>query len=159
HKQYLDQTTPADYNRLKAKRGIANQTLRLHELAWARDLRCWVIPFKNAKGHIFNLMRYFPDRPKPNKFMLPGLPTALYGFDKLVAADKNKIVFLCEGPFDAIALDYNISALKRAKYVIVGIPGTFKKEWAQYFKHRKVRALFDNDDGGEAHRQRVIILL
>jgi hypothetical protein len=164
HGQYLGQTTAEDYLRLKAKRGIASQTLKLHQLAYARDLGCWVIPFKNGKGNVVNIMRYWPDRPKgkgqpPNKLMLPELPTALYGFDKLVSADKDKPVLLCEGPFDAIALDYDIGATHRARYVIVAAPGAFKEDWTEHFEGRKVLAAMDNDGGGEKLRERLRELL
>src|SRR5262249_37432610 len=37
------------------------------------------------------------------------------------------------------------------KYVIVATPGAFKEEWADHFKGRKVRALYDNDEGGRRH--------
>src|SRR5262249_17791281 len=137
HQQYLDATTPADYLRLKAKRGIASQTLKLHELAYVQAVDCWLIPFKNAKGNIFTMQLYFPNRDKPNKQNLPCLPTGLYGFDKLVVAPKDKPVLLCEGPFDAIALDYSIGATHRPRYVIVASPGSLKAEWAEHFRDRK----------------------
>jgi hypothetical protein len=161
HAHHLAKTTADHYLALKAKRGIASQTLKLHELAYDDDNRRWLIPFKNAKGNVINLQLYYPDRPKgvPNKENLPGLPTAIYGFDRLVKADVERPVFLCEGPFDAIAADYNIGHAHRAKYVIVATPGAFKEEWAEHFKGRKVRALYDNDDGGRKHGERVRKLL
>jgi hypothetical protein len=161
HRQYLDATTSEDYSRLRAQRGgfIAPQTLRLHELAYVPWARYWIIPFFNAQGNIFTMQLYFPDGREPSKMNLPGLPTGLYGFDKLVAAPKDKPVLLCEGPFDAIALDYGIGAEHRPRYVIVATPGPFRADWAPYFKDRKVRALFDNDKGGQAHRDRAEKLL
>ncbi len=160
HKQFFEATTTDDYLALKAKRGgIATQTLRdVHQLAYDRAGGRWLIPFKNANGNVVNIQFYHPNRDKPNKFNLPLLPTAIYGFDNLTD-DKKKIVFLCEGPFDAIALDWNIGATKRSKYVILATPGTFKEAWVDHFKGRKVRALYDNDDGGRQHRERVQKLL
>src|SRR5262249_8933869 len=151
--------TSAHYAALGRARGVAPQTLQRHQLAYHEGLSCWLVPFKNAQGKVINLMRYEPDRPKPNKFMLPGLPTALYGFDRLMAADKSKLVLLCEGPLDAIALDYSIGSGNRPKYVIVATPGAFKEEWAEYFRGRKVRAFYDNDDAGRKHTERVRKLL
>jgi hypothetical protein len=166
HAKYLEQTTTEEYAALKRKRGgIPVQTLKRHQLAYAKDLGFWLIPFKNDKGNVVNLMRYHPDRPKgkglpPNKLMLPGLPTALYGYDRLVdPKNKDKKVLLCEGPFDAIALEYSIRAENRPKYVIVAIPGAFKEEWTKYFKDRKVRAFYDNDKGGHDHTARAGKLL
>ncbi len=159
HKRFLDQTTPDHYLALKAKRGIASQTLKIHELAYDPAGKRWLVPFKNSNGNVVNIQLYYPDREKDNKRWLPMLPTALYGFDKLMAADKKKIVLLCEGPFDAIALDYNIGATKRDRQVIVATPGAFKAEWAEHFQDRKVRALYDNDEGGRGHTEGVRKLL
>jgi hypothetical protein len=160
HAEYLAATTPADYSGLGKARGIAPQTLERHEFAFIRWAGEWLIPFKSTTGSVVNLMRYLPDKPKPNKLMLPGLPTALYGFEKLMDSDnKDKDVLLCEGPLDAVALDYNIGPKNRGRYVIVAIPGTFKEQWAEHFRDRRVRCLFDNDDGGRAHTRRVSLIL
>jgi hypothetical protein len=154
HGEYLRETGRDHYLALKDKRGIASQTLKKHELAYDEAGSRWLIPFKSSKGTVVNLQLYYPDRPKPNKVNLPGLPTAIYGFHNL-SEDKKKPVFLCEGPFDAIALDYAIGANNSQKYTIVATPGGFKEEWAQHFKGRKVRALYDNDKAGQEHTNRV----
>ncbi|HJT76840.1 MAG TPA: AAA family ATPase [Gemmataceae bacterium] len=159
HAAYLGQTTTAHRSALAKLRGVAPQALGRHELAHAGDLACWLVPFKSARGNVVNLLRFYPDREKPNKLLLPELPTALYGFDKLKAADKDKPVLLCEGPFDAIALDYSLGPPNRGKYVVVASPGAFKEEWAEHFRGRKVRAFYDNDQGGRNHTARVQKLL
>jgi hypothetical protein len=158
HGRHLKATTARQYSLLGQKRGVAPQTLRRHGFAYAADLGCWLIPFKNDKGSVVNLMRYSPDRPKPNKLMLPGLPTCLYGYDRLKAA-PGKEVFLCEGPLDAAALDYALGDKHRGRFVIVATPGAFKEEWAEHFRGRRVRALYDHDDGGRQHAARVQKLL
>jgi AAA domain len=150
HGDALQKTTADQYTRLKEKRGIANQTLKNHGLAWVPSLKCWLIPIKNAKGNVVNILRYYPEREKPDKFLLPGLPAGLFGFDRLAAADKSKIVLMCEGPFDLFALDYSLKQ-NRSKYVIVAVPVQFKKEWAEPFRDKKVRFFGDNDDGGLEH--------
>jgi hypothetical protein len=154
-----EMTSDDDYRRLKDELDIPLQTLKRHGLALDDDPHCWLIPFKSTQGEVVNLMRYYPGRPKPNKFMLPGLPTSLYGFDRLAAADKGKPVFLCEGPLDAIALDASIGAENRPKYVLVATPGAFREVWAEHFRGRKVRAFYDNDKAGRGHTARVQKLL
>jgi len=156
HSRALKATTTEDWLRLKKKRGIASQTLKLHELAFDRGSGRWLIPFKNKKGEIINLQLYREsDGRKTN---LTRLATGLYGLDRL-SDDRNRILFLCEGPFDGIALDYHIGAVHRRKYDIVATPGPFKECWCEFFQGRKVRALFDNDKGGDAHRAQVTKLL
>jgi hypothetical protein len=159
HRSFFETTTSEHYSQLRAKRGIAPQTLRLHELAY--DARCdrWLIPFKSSEGNVVNLQLYYPNRLKPNKLNLPELPAAIYGFHKLASAGTDRLVLLCEGPFDAIALDYSIGAKHRERYVIVATPGAFKAEWAERFRDRKVRAFYDNDEGGRQHREKVQKLL
>jgi hypothetical protein len=160
HEDCLGRTTPDQYSTLGKVRGVAPQTLRdVHQLAYCDAADCWLVPFKSSKGSVVNFQLYYPDREKPNKLNLPGLPTALYGFDRLAAADKAKPVLLCEGPFDAIALDYDIGAKHRPRYAVVATPGGFKEEWVEHFRGRKVRAFYDNDKGGEQHRERVRKLL
>jgi hypothetical protein len=73
-------------------------------MAYDPEHRRWLIPFKNGDGEVNNIQFYYPDRKKPNKFNLPGLATCLYGLDQL-APDKGRILYLCEGAFDAMALD------------------------------------------------------
>jgi hypothetical protein len=158
HRQFLEKTTPAHYLQLKEKRGIASQTLKLHELAYDKARDRWLIPFKSGEGNVVNLQLYYPNVEKDNKRWLPELPSALYGFDKLTGG-KDKLVLLCEGAFDAIALDYSIGAHHRGNYAIVATPGAFKAEWAEHFRGRKVRAFYDNDKGGEQHREGVQKLL
>ncbi len=164
HGEYMRATKPEHFSALGKKRGgVAPQRLRAHGLAYEAPDRRWLIPFKGAEGNVVNVQLYYPDRPKggklPSKQNLPELPTALYGFDKLKAADTDKPVLLCEGPFDAIALDHSIGAENRGKYVIVASPGAFKETWAEHFEGRKVRAFYDNDKGGRQHTERVEKLL
>jgi hypothetical protein len=156
HKELLDATTEEHYAALKEKRGIAIQSLRHFELAYDRSEGRWLIPFKNAQGSVVNIQFYYPGRGKLNKINLPGLPLCIFGFEKLT--DRKKRVLLCEGPFDAIALHYNLGH-NRDRYIIVATPGGFKKEWAPLFKGFRVQALYDNDDAGSQHRESVRILL
>jgi hypothetical protein len=158
HGERLARTTAEHRGRLARARGVAPQTLARHDLAYDEAARRWLVPFRNAQGNIATMQLYYPGRPRPNKLMLPVLPTALYGFDKLAAPDKAKPVFLCEGPWDALALDYALG-LHRSRYVITATPGFFKEVWAQHFRGRKVRVLNDNDDGGRKQAQRVQTLL
>jgi hypothetical protein len=156
HQRHLERTSERDYQDLRERRGgISLQMLRHHDLAYDKSLQRWLIPFKNREGNVMTLQLYYlRDGRKMN---LPGIGTYLFNFNAL-PDDKKLWVFLCEGPFDAIALDYALDT-KRDRYVILAIPGTFKEEWVSYFAGRKVRCLFDNDAGGKIHNERVEKLL
>ncbi len=156
HELAFEQTTTKHFQALKAKRGgVSLQTLERHGLAYDESTNQWLIPYKNPKGQVVNIQRY--DALSGKKYNLPGLATSLFGLDRL-SKDKTKILFLCEGPFDAIALDYRLG-IKRGKYDILASPGAFQACWAKHCEGRKVRGLYDNDDGGDAHRKQVQKLL
>jgi hypothetical protein len=148
--QFLEKTTNEHYMALSKKRsGVSYQTFgEAHQWAYDEDSERWLIPYRNNKGSIVTIQEYFPSITKNNKRFLPGLPSSLYGLHLLPKRPKANVI-LCEGPFDAVALDWNIGARHRDKYVILGVPGSFKKEWAQHLHGRKVRLWFDNDDGGK----------
>ena len=148
-------TTDQHYQQLKMKRGIGIIGLKRHKLAYNPVEKCWLIPFKDRKGRVLTLQFYYPANGR--KENLPG-PTKLYNYDQFVE-DKERIVLLCEGPFDAIALDHHIGSAYRKKYNILAAPGTFKDSWAELLEGYKVRGLYDNDKGGKAHSKRLRELL
>jgi DNA primase len=67
---------------------------------------------------------------------------------------KPGIVYLCEGAIDTLTLlGHNFNA--------VGIPGinSFKPEWAEMFKNKKVILCLDNDAAGKASEARISAML
>jgi hypothetical protein len=158
YQRAFDATTDGDYRELRDKRGLSRiDPLKYHGLAW--DGARWLIPFRNTEGRVVNLQFYMPDSGrKVNKLNLPKLGTSLFGLDRL-SGDKKRIVFLLEGAFDAIALDHHLGAKRRQTYDILAFPGAFKEQWSKFFDGRKVRCLFDNDEGGVKHAERVGRLL
>lgn len=156
----LTTTEDRRYHYLMRKRGLSMQTLKRHGLALHDS--CWLVPFKSKEGKVLNMVRYFPNNPpeKKNKFNLPGLPLKLYGLDKL-GSDPEKLLFVCEGPFDAIALDQQLTRLKsRKRYDIIAVPaaGIFSDAWLPLLKEREVRLVFDNDKAGRDGQQRIVKL-
>lgn len=158
HETSLENTSDADWQRLKADRGLPLQTLKRHELAWHAGLSCWLIPFKSEHGDVQNLTRYWPETGK--KFALPGFSLRLYGLDQL-RPETNRTLFVCEGPWDAIALDHHLREKKtRDRYDILGVPSAtvFNPDWLKYFKDRSVRLCFDNDKAGRDGQQKIATL-
>ncbi len=106
----------------------------------------YLIPYRNYDGLIVNLTSWGKGR-KPMK--MPGLALSLIGLEKL--KDNNKIIYLCEGEWDYIALTYLLSRIHKDKeYVAIGVPGanTFKETWIPYFQKKEVNVLYDNDKAG-----------
>jgi hypothetical protein len=100
------------------------------------------------------LQRYYPGRAKPNKLNLPGLPTSIYGLHEL-SGDPDRYLYLCEGVFDLVALDYHLGHSKRDRYDLLATPGGFQDRWAEHIRGRKVRSLYDNDDTGRKHTDKL----
>ena len=79
-----------------------------------------------------------------------GLPTYLYGIDRLAAADQAQPVILVEGESDCHAAWHHDT-------LAVGVPGAngWKTEWAHYLKGRNVHVWQEPDDAGEQFVRRI----
>jgi hypothetical protein len=163
--EMLARTTDDEYRGLKDRRGLPLQVLKRHKVGYCDRAGCWLVPFENEQGNVVNFQRYWTSASPPpglrNNVALPALPTALYGYAELIDSGKRGLpVYLCEGPWDCLALDYAIGSGHRGRYVIVGTPGTtFKDEWVEYFRDREVRVVFDNDKAGVKLSEKVRKLL
>lgn len=154
HATALEQTTDTHYRLLKDKRGWPLQTLKRHGFAWHDLLGCWLLPSKSSNGEVLNLLRYDPESGK--KLALPVLLLTLYGLDML--SEEKRTLFLCEGAFDAIALDEHMTSNKaRKRYDILAVPSAnvFKEKWLEHFQGRTVRLVFDNDEAGRKGQERI----
>jgi hypothetical protein len=160
HETCLAGTTDDHYRGLKDKRGLPLQTLKRHGLAWNGAICCWLIPFKSERGEVLNLTRYYPESGK--KLSLPGLALRLYGLDQLAPQpDPVRTLFVCEGPFDAIALDHHLREKKtRTRYDILAVPSAtvFSADWLKYLTGRTVRLCLDNDKAGRDGQERIVNL-
>jgi len=77
-----------------------------------------------------------------------------FPYNKEVLDGKPGIVYLCEGAIDTLTLlGHNFNA--------VGIPGvnSFKPEWVDMFKNKKVILCLDNDAAGRASEARISAML
>jgi len=159
HSVALEKTTSADYARLSKHRGIPTQTLKRWGLAFDHELGCWLLPSRGKGGNVVNLTRYYEASGK--KLATGTLPLALYGMDQL-SGDASRSIFLCEGIFDAMALDSHLRDKRsRDRYDILAVPGAgaFKPEWCEHMKGRVVRLVFDNDQAGREGQDHAVDLL
>jgi hypothetical protein len=148
YRGYLGQTTERSYVALSAVRGLPASILKDHQLAYGNDLKCWLIPYKTTEGKVVTLLRYYPWRNENNKCLLPCLGSYLYGLDRLrsMARRHQAILMVCEGAFDAIALDYHLRSRQcKDSYDVIALhsASSFKPEWCQHlvgYSHR-VRSL------------------
>jgi DNA primase len=73
-----------------------------------------------------------------------GSQAGLFNVECLKAASYGVIIYICEGEWDAMALE------AQGYEYVVGVPGafTFMKEWLHLFKDRHVVILYDADQTG-----------
>lgn len=92
---------------------------------------------------------------------ISGAITGVYGFEKV---NSQKYTFqkihLCEGEFDAIALNYLFKKTNQQECA-VSLPGVnnLKREWIPYLMDQHVNCCFDHDGAGKAGKEKAYTLL
>lgn len=105
----------------------------------------YTLPIRNHEGKIQDLRHY---KPGQKVMSTSQCSLGIFGLEKLLASKKEQ-VFLCEGEWDTIAMQW---LLNKNKYpgIAVCTPGctTFREEWANFFKGRDVLICYDHDTPG-----------
>jgi energy-coupling factor transporter ATP-binding protein EcfA2 len=159
-----EQTTEDQLRLFAKERGLLSpETLR----AWGAIVHPltgeWCLPGYSPEGVLRQLYRYAKLGDKYRLLATPGLPHQLHGTNaELFDADK-AMVYVCEGPWDAMALWEVAGKAKPANGALVqtgdkrssllgsgnvlAVPGcsTFLESWRPMFKGKSVVFLYDND--------------
>lgn len=114
---------------------------------------CIVIPIKDLEGkHSFSKYRHFGGRIKYS--YEKGASMQLFG--GFLITDETTDVFITEGELKAIAINENFGSKpgQKTPHEVVAVSSTggarsFKDEWFELFKGKKVHILFDNDAAGK----------
>lgn len=159
------QTQEVDYESLRDHRGLlSTQTVEDWGCVVSPITGEWLLPGCGADGALNTLYRYVPQGDGGDLFKLyalAGMPHQLYGpplYDR-----SKKTVYLCEGPWDAMALYEILRQTKKdvqgytltgavpsslyAKANVLALPScsTFNPAWLPLFEGCKVVLCFDND--------------
>ena len=124
----------------------------------------WIWPVYNIEGKLAGLRAVLaPDSKSPPmqtaETSLHLISPALLPLPELLAKHPDAPVYLCEGDWDAFALQ---ALTSRSGFAITaGVPGanTFKPEWAAQFVGRDITLLYDNDDPGRAGMEKAARIL
>lgn len=110
--------------------------------------RDYTLPIYNSQGKLQDLRMYQLGK---RIMSSPDCHTGLLGMNQLVKAKKGETVYLCEGEWDLFAVNWLFHRIKKNN-VVVATPGasTFKADWVQFFRDKKVVVLYDNDEAGES---------
>ena len=143
-KQNVQQLTEFTKRRLSSHRNLPAEAFKAWHTGWDGHRYTW--PVRNVKGIVQDIRHY-----QLGKQMMStsGCSTGLMGAEWLTKKPKDP-VYLCEGEWDAIAMQWLITELRRPG-VVLCVPGvgTFKQEWVPWFNGKTVHVMYDSDEAGE----------
>jgi len=157
------QTGTANYKRLAAERRFLNlDTVLQWGITRSVVSGNWLVPGYGANGALNQLYQYMETKKGMRLLPTPTLGHQLHGVN-LYKLSK-PVVYLCEGPWDGMALWEVLRQCKRnddgnlvvtashdnclyAEASVLAVPGcsTFKDEWTGLFAKKTVNLMYDND--------------
>lgn len=164
HERSAAATTDAQLGELRLDRRLVSiETLRRWGVVQSEMTGEWLVPGYGADGKLQQLYKYVLDRASNKKLLKAtwGLSHQLLGVGHYEPAKP--IVFLCEGPWDAMALEEvlasakdtgsglmltsNVKAALGASVNVLAVPGcgSFHESWLGWFAGKRVYLVFDSD--------------
>lgn len=141
-------TSRAKWRELSKKRGLPAGVMKKRKVSHDQN-GGWLIPVFSEQGTVRDIRRWNGKVMKSTT----GCKTQLFGADRLAKSRATSRVWLCEGEWDAMAMDWLLRELGSdpKDEVAVAVPGAtvFKADWSPLFEHRRVVACYDADDAGE----------
>lgn len=135
----------AEMKALCIDRKLPRQAFRFLEMGyWGKK---YVIAVRGEMGRLLDLRSYVIGEKVKSTI---GCHVGLLGVKELINSDYRIPVFVCEGEWDKVSLEWLLGFNKKPG-VVVAVPGasTFKREWSVFFQNRDVFACYDNDPAGE----------
>lgn len=158
----LENTKPNDYKQLAQDRRLEHpETPKLWGLCRSIATGHWLVPGYNAEGKITGLYQYIKSSARSILYPTPTLGHHLHGVN--LYRPKCETVWLCEGPWDAMALWESLRVCTLADGVlkattdpkrsmlrtncVLAVPGceVFLDSWGSLFAGVTVNLMYDND--------------
>lgn len=159
----FDATSAAAIQELAAERKVSPDALIAWGVAKSITTADWIVPGHSADSSrsIGQLYRYALSQGKRRLLATPGVPIRMFGLTEWNKSAET--VYVCEGPWDGMALWDALRTAKQtdeglvetsnrkssllATAAVVSVPGcgSFQKPWASFINGRKVVLMFDND--------------
>ena len=145
YKKSLDDMTEGFLRPLSADRKLPLKAL--HPWKLGRVGSKYVLPIRDSKGIIQDLRTYIIGQKMKSTI---GCNVGLMGLEGLLKATSDTPVYICEGEWDGMALQWLLGFLK-LKGIVVAVPGAqiFKREWEVFFQGKEVYCCYDNDEAGK----------
>jgi len=141
---------------LARNRKLPTEAFEGYMIGW--DGEKYTIPIYDFRGKVTDVRRVYLHKKKCKIYGIPKGSVGLFNADALADNQlKDEPVYICEGEWDAIALNWLLRKNKAPGFA-VGVPGanTFKMTWAEAFRKRDVTVCYDNDHAGAAGEQTVL---
>lgn len=134
---------------LSKNRKLPSVAFRDHRLGSDGNGRIYLPVFSPENANSLVGLRVY-DGPDTKVLSTSGTSLHLLRGHLLHKDQKEKRVYLCEGDWDTIALEYLRTKVAKDG-LVVGVPGAsiFKQEWLPLFKGKEVYLCFDNDNAGQ----------
>lgn len=158
-----------DYSALSSQRKIQSRTFKAWGVVKSVITGQWLVPGFNIEGKLCQLYRYVNIKGKDGNYKprliaapKPHFNQQIFGMN--LWDDKKPFVYICEGPWDAMALWEVLSCLRATedgfsltkphgnrcllkKVNVIAVPGcnVFPEAWKPLVKGKAVTLLFDND--------------
>lgn len=136
----------------KLRKGIPNSAFKDYNITF--DGHRYYLPVMNGDGHLANLKVW--DGPGTPMMGTAGCVHHLLNAS-LIQSHPKATLYLCEGEWDCIALDWLKDKAKKPA-VVLGLPGAtvFKDDWSDWFVDRDIVLLLDNDTAGQKAQDKLI---
>lgn len=151
-KVYKPSMTELDLARLSKDRNLPIEAFKIIEIGKFNDK--YIIPMRDTANKVIDLRNF---RFGMKLMSTKGCHSGLWGIEGLLTNKDLKIpVYICEGEWDGIAMNWLLKKIKQPG-IVVAVPGAnmFPKEWWYLFNDRTVFVLYDNDGAGEEGEHKV----
>jgi len=140
---HLNQTNKMSLIKLARLRGTSSSYYS-KEIAYDKYLGRYLLPVRNQKGNLVNLKVYEGE----NFYNTTGCSAHIWGIEKVGPSGN---IFLCEGEWDGLALQYLFSKFESTSLnYVLAVPGadTILESDLTVFEGHKVYLLYDHDEAG-----------
>lgn len=149
HRQYMEYLEDPEHDHLYAKlsadRRLPISAFKAWNVGYDPINDYYTIPVFDGTESLCDIKRY-----KIGKKTLstPGTQSGL--FNRLHMINK-KTVYICEGEWDGMAMDWLLKVNKVKDACAVAVSGalTFKTGWIPFFQGKDVKCMYDHDGAGE----------
>ena len=120
--RHADGLRGALLRKLSKHRGLPEDALKRWGCGWCSSGGFFSVPVRDHAGDLVGVHRYYPDRSKDNSLLsTSGGKNGIFLVDADALEDA-KVVWVCEGEWDAIALDAALRAVD-SDDIVVGVSG------------------------------------